>query len=289
MLDVRYHALSLVAVFVALIVGLLLGVAIGDAGLVSSAEKSLRRNLRSDVRKAQTERDDARDQVAAQLRYERESYPLLVAHRLSGRRVGLLILGKPSATVVGDVRDALRGTDGTLTGTLALRLPPDLAALGRAAGTTRYRDLASATELLEPFGQRIGTQLVVPGGKLLGGEEQVLFPTRAGTIGPFDVVVVARSPRTITDPVRRAEATTLESGIVAGITASAATAVGVEPSQTAPSSVPWFRARNLATVDDVDDTAGAAALVFALAGAQGSFGSGPGASGLLPDAATLAP
>ena len=46
MLDFRYHALSLVAVFVALMIGLLLGVAIGDRGLVSSADRNLRDSLR---------------------------------------------------------------------------------------------------------------------------------------------------------------------------------------------------------------------------------------------------
>ena len=100
MFDARYHALSLVAVFVALVFGLLLGVAIGDAGLVSSAEKSLRRDLRSDVRKAQQERDTARDQLASELGYERDSYRLLVAARLSGRRVGLVFLGTPSKSVI---------------------------------------------------------------------------------------------------------------------------------------------------------------------------------------------
>ena len=148
MFDVRYHALSLVAVFVALVVGLLLGVAIGDAGLVSGAEKSLRKTLRGDVRQAQRERDDARDQVAMGLRYQRESYPLLVNQRLTDSKVGLLFLGKPSAALAGDVRDALRGSGGTLTGTLALSLPPDLGEIAGAAGATRYRDIDSRPALL---------------------------------------------------------------------------------------------------------------------------------------------
>lgn len=287
MFDVRYHALSLVAVFVALVVGLLLGVAIGDAGLVSGAEKSLRKTLRGDVRQAQRERDEARDALAAELRYQRASYPLLVAGQLEGRRVGLLFLGKPSASFAADVRDALRGSGGTLTGTLALRIPPDLGEIAGAAGRTRYRDLDDSTELLEPFAERIGTQLVTPGGRLLRREKQVLFPTRAGQVGPFDVVVVVRPPRKIDDADERAAAATLERGIVTGMTAGGATAVGVEPTDTSPSSVPWFRSRDLATVDDMGEIAGAAALVFALAGAQGSFGTGPNASSLLPDPESL--
>lgn len=283
MFDVRYHALSLVAVFLALIVGLLLGVAIGDAGLVSSAEKSLRRDLRGDVRQAQEERDAARDQVAEHVRYERESFPLLVGHRLDGRRVGLLFLGEPSKAVASDVRDALRDSGGKLTGTLALDLPPDLGAIADAAGRTRYKDIDTQPKLVEPFGERIGTQLVVPRGRLLRREKQVLFPTRAGQVGPFDVVVVVRLPRTIDDAADRATSAALESGVVAGITKAGVIAVGVEPSSTSPSSVPWFRARDLATVDNVDDMPGQAALVFALAGAEGSFGTGPKASSLLPD------
>ena len=289
MFDVRYHALSLVAVFVALVVGLLLGVAIGDAGLVSGAEKSLRKTLRSDVRQAQRERDAARDDVAASLRYQRESYPLLVADRLTDRRVGLLFLGKSSAAVAAEVRDALRGSGGTLTGTLALKLPRDLGELAGAAGRTRYRDLERTPALLEPFAKRIGAQLVAPGGRLLRREKQVLFPTRAGQVGPFDVVVVVRLPRTIDDATERATAATLESGLVSGMTDSGAIAVGVEPTSTTPSSVPWFRSRNLATVDDMGEIAGAAALVFALGGAEGSFGTGPYASSLLPDAESLTP
>jgi hypothetical protein len=39
MLNFRYHALSLVAVFLSLVIGLLLGVAIGDKGLVSSGAR----------------------------------------------------------------------------------------------------------------------------------------------------------------------------------------------------------------------------------------------------------
>ena len=45
MFDVRYHALSLAAIFIALVVGLLLGVAIGDKELVSSARNDVR-NMR---------------------------------------------------------------------------------------------------------------------------------------------------------------------------------------------------------------------------------------------------
>jgi hypothetical protein len=70
MLNFRYHALSLVAVFLSLVIGLLLGVAIGDKGLVSSAEQDVRASLRDDVREAQGERDDARVQLEERQQFE---------------------------------------------------------------------------------------------------------------------------------------------------------------------------------------------------------------------------
>ena len=63
MLDFRYHALSLVAVFLALAIGIVLGVTIGDS-LVSDAERALRGNLRADVEKAHGDAATARSSVS---------------------------------------------------------------------------------------------------------------------------------------------------------------------------------------------------------------------------------
>ncbi len=60
--------------------------------------------------------------------------------------------------------------------------------------------------------------------------------------------------------------------------------VGVETTTTQPSQIGWYRANNLASVDDVDQLAGQAALVFALGCAQGAYGVKPSADALLPKA-----
>jgi hypothetical protein len=96
MFDFRYHALSLVSVFLALVLGLLLGVAIGDRGLVSSAERDVRASLRGDVRKAQAESENLRAQLDEQNKFLQEAYPLMVGSRLIGERVGVVTLGDVS-------------------------------------------------------------------------------------------------------------------------------------------------------------------------------------------------
>ncbi len=287
MFDFRYHAVSLVAVLVALVVGVLLGVAIGDAGLVSSAEKSVRASLRADVNSARDARRATQRELDAERRYSAAAFPLLAAGRLSGQRVGLLFLGKPSEAIAADVRSALTETGGRLAGTLAVRRPPDLSALAGAAGPTRYANLEEDPDLLEPFGKRIGIQLVA-GGALLRSEAEALFSARAGGLGPFDSVVVARAEPDLEGDAKT-QADQLESGIVRGLAENAVAAVGVEPAGSDPSQIVWFRDRGLSSVDDIDERAGQAALVFALAGATGSFGTGPHAEALLPGPESLVP
>ncbi len=133
MFDFRYHAISLVAVFIALALGLLLGVAIGDSGLVSNAEQNIREDLRGDVRRANHQADDAResrDRLAEELR---ASLPLMTDDRLTGS-IGMVFLGESSQDIADHVRDALQGSGAERANVATLREPVDLAALadGRA-------------------------------------------------------------------------------------------------------------------------------------------------------------
>jgi hypothetical protein len=84
-------------------------------------------------------------------------------------------------------------------------------------------------------------------------------------------------------PVQRSTANALETSMLRGITATNVPTVGVESTTTEPSSISFFQANDLASVDDIDQTAGRLASVLALLGAQGSFGVKGSADQLLPD------
>ncbi len=60
----------------------------------------------------------------------------------------------------------------------------------------------------------------------------------------------------------------------------------METSTDDSSSISFFQSNGLASVDDVDLTAGKLATVFALLGADGSFGVKGSADQLLPDLLT---
>jgi hypothetical protein len=87
-------------------------------------------------------------------------------------------------------------------------------------------------------------------------------------------------------PVQRSRSSQLESALMSGITATRIPAVGIEATTTEPSSVSFFQSSDLSSVDDVDLTAGQLAFVFAMLGAEGSFGVKGSADRLLPDLLT---
>ena len=270
MLNFRYHALSLVAVFLSLALGLLLGVAIGDKGLVSSAEQDVRASLREDVREAQAERDDAVVQLQQRDQFEREAYPALVGGRLAGRRIALIELGVPSDRMWNLTKEALQGSGAELVSVSVIREPLRVEELAAAARGTRYEQLGEDPELLHPFATRVGIQFT-QGGRLLRLVRRDLLEQGSGDLDGADGVVIVRNTPELEG--EEAEAVdTFEDGLMRGLRAHDVPVVGVETTDAEASQIDWFKDQELSSVDDLDDPIGRAALVFALAGQRGSFG-----------------
>lgn len=282
MFDFRYHALSLVAVFLALTVGLLLGVAIGDAELVSSAKEDIEESLRGEVRDAQQEADDLRGELREHQRFEEEAYRPLVAGRLEGLRVGLIALGGLSDRTARRVGDALDGTGARLASVSVVRKPLDLAGLAERADGSRYEQLPEDDDLVEPLGIRVGTQYV-QGGRLLRRLRGALLRSYSGSFEGLDAIVLVRAPGDLS-PEDGARAGRFERGLVRGVRALDVPVVGIEETTARPSQIGWYKDRDVASVDNVDQVAGRAALVFVLAGADGHFGVKATADALLPNA-----
>jgi hypothetical protein len=232
----------------------------------------------------------ARVDIARSKRFEQEVYPLLVDGRLQGRSVGVVFLGDSDKTIGDDVRDALRDTGATIRSVAATGTRPDLAEAGRAAAGTRYGALAATPEpeldLVGDFGFRIGAQYVRPG-KLLAREREVVFDTfnpSSGELLPVDAVVVVHDRAKTGASYDRSARDRFDEQLVQGIKESQIPVVGVERSSTDPSVISWYKDRGISSVDDVDETSGRAALVFALEGREGAFGRKDSAGdGLLPD------
>jgi hypothetical protein len=296
--DYRYHALSLAAVLLALAVGVVIGVAIGDSNLVSSAKSGIVHDLSSEVASAQKETGHLRLQLSSEEAFANNLYPIAVHGLLSGRSVGLVFLGSASDRTNSLVREAVTQAGGDLVTVVAVREPPDLAGLAREAVGTRYAALGSDTskaglQLIERFGALAGRQLVSGGQnvtrELLSRARGPLLSAFDGQLEKLDGVVVAHAQPSGMTGEQAQSATALESGMIDGMAGAGVPVVGVELSSTEPSQVPWYQGQGIASVDDLDQTAGRAALIYALTGSRGSYGVKGTADSLLPNVVGTSP
>jgi copper transport outer membrane protein MctB len=266
--DLRYHAISLVAVFLALGLGILLGITIGDS-LISEADRGLRESLRRDVVDAKAEEQlatrglELREELIGQLA------PDLVSGTLRGRSVAIVGVGRLPEGLESEARDAIEAAGGRVDSVTVLPAQPgDIA---QAAGVSGNRpDVAAAAV----------TRAVVEGRRAAERLRQRLSDRFMGDYGGADAVVF-HGVSLGEEPPETAQA--WEAAVIESLKSDGARVVGVEQSGPAEDSqVPFYADSGIASVDNVDSAAGRVALAYALAGATGRFGFKESAEQVLP-------
>jgi Copper transport outer membrane protein, MctB len=290
MFDYRYHALSLAAVLFALALGVLLGVAIGDTNLVSSAKNGIVHNLNSELSEAHETAAHLQEHLSQEEQFANGLYPLAVHELLTGRSVGLVFLGETSDQVNSLVSEAITQAGGALATVVAVREPLDLTGISQGAAGTHYAPLSGDPTLIRRFGELAGKQLV-SGGPLVAKEllsrvRGSLFSAFDGQLTRLEGLVVMRAEPAGMSAEASEDSAAFESGLLAGVATVGVPAVGVELSSQSVSQVPWYKERDLSSVDDLDTLAGRAALVYALDGDHGTFGVKSTANSLLPSVST---
>jgi hypothetical protein len=277
----RYHAVSLIAVFLALAIGILIGAEFGGDTL-NSTRKDLEHSLSGNLNDAQDRADQLAGELGRANEFSESVYPVLVRNHLKGKRIGVIAFGDLPGDVSDGIEEALGPTGARLVGIGVVREPVDLHSLAGDLSKTRFADLARNPDTVSALGVGLGRQLV-KGGTLLNRVRSRLFSRASGNFRGLDGVIVVRDQPEEMGSVQRASANQLETGMMSGVVATRAPAVGVESSKAENSSVSVFRGNDLASVDDVDLVAGQLATVFALLGVEGSFGVKGSSDRLLPD------
>jgi len=280
----RYHATSLIAVFLSLAIGILIGAEFGGDALTNT-RKNLEHSLVGNLQDARSEADELSGELGRSNEFGERVYPVLTGQRLEGKRVAIVALGGLPSDVSGAVEEALGPTGAQLVAVGVVREPVDLNGLTGDLSKTRFFDLETNPDQVTALGKGLGRQLVI-GGTLPGVVRGHLFSRASGSFGALDGVIVVRDQPQDMGPVQRGTVAQLESALLSGMTATRTPVVGVESTRTEPSSISFFQANDLSTVDDVELTAGKLAMVFAMLGAEGSFGVKSSADRLLPDLLT---
>jgi Copper transport outer membrane protein, MctB len=289
MLDFRYHALSLVAVFLALAIGIVLGVTIGDS-LVSDAERSLRGDLRADVENARGDAAKARAELAGRDRMLDQIYPSMVATRLTGERVALISWGPLPNNVEGGVRDAVSKGGGRLDSISVFDKP--LTTLKQTIGKPVFAEETADEASLTALGHSLARAIIGRDSGLMTALESGSPDAFAGRFRGADAVAFYEAPNPADgsngDGVKERQddrAKTIERAMLDELAKTTYNVVGVEATSTEPSQISHYKSLKLSSSDSVDVSGGKIALVFALAGAKGNYGLKSSAGQSLPDEA----
>ena len=277
----RYHAASLAAVFFALAIGILIGSEFGG-DLLTETKKDIEQSLTSDLDNARDEIDDLNQQLEWSDDFGNRAYPLLIDSRLAGQRIGLVSFGELPSGITKSVETALVPTGAKLVAVGAVRQPPSVDRLGRVLGGDGKRVSGNRDELLQKYGIVVGRQLV-NGGRVLRATRSELMSQTSGQFGNLDGLVLFRGDLSELESEEEAESELLDESIIRGADSTRAKLVGVEQVSTEPSSIEFYSENEINSVDNIEQPAGKVSLVFALGGAEGSFGVKDGADRVLPE------
>jgi hypothetical protein len=272
--DFRYHALSLVAVFLALAIGILLGATIGNS-LVSDADKGIRSSLHQDVINARNAASQAQAQLSQRDKIISSALPMLVQGELGGQRIAIVATGSLPGSVESEVRQSIETADGVVDSVSTFDVPAQLDSIEKAAGV-RGRN----PEAVQGFAKRVMRSILNGSGVSIRMQRALPDAMRGDFQGAGSVIFYRSPPPDQETDQDKALREAFENGLADGISAQGEPAVGVEEQSTDPSQVGWYKDHQMSSVDSVDLPGGQLALVFAISGQKGSFGVKSGATPL---------
>jgi hypothetical protein len=315
-ISLRYHIVSLVAVFLALALGIVVGSTVLQEGTVS-ALRATSQEVRQRSEENRTENLALKQEISRLQAFGTAVLPELVQDRLKGRSVVLVDTDKVDSGLRDGVRkvleDAGANVDGQITfadDRLALGADADRTAMARLLAVDAAAPDVLRGELVKKLAARLATSTALPQGDgqrasdMLTGLQDADFladlklsrPLAAGTdpfprqgsifvlLGPAATATTALAPDAFLVPLAD-QVSTQTGGPVAGGEAAAV-----------PKQASWILAlrdnravsRRVSGIDSVDTIYGQLALVEALQGSlqqlpAGQYGTKDGASGLLPE------
>jgi hypothetical protein len=276
MFDFRYHALSLVAVFLALAIGILLGATIGDS-LVSEAGRGISSSLHQDVVNARNEARQASAQLHQRDQIIAAALPMVVQNELEGQRVMILGTGSLPSSVENEVRQTVETAGGNVDSVSVFDVSSRLPDIEAAAGA---RGVGRRPDAVEAFARRVARSIVNGAGVAIRLHRQLPDALRGDFQGAGSAVFYRTPPPDDEQDTDKSLREAFEKGLAEGLQLQGIQTVGVEEQATDPSQVGWYKDQGMSSVDSVDLPGGQVALVFALAGEAGSYGVKNGATPL---------
>lgn len=279
MLDIRYHVISLVAVFLALGIGILLGTTLVERGLIAE-QKAQIESLRTTFGEIKEKNSSLNNDLGTCRTYEDQSLDYMCAGRLSGRPFAVVADKAPDEQALGAIDQAITMAGGSLP------LVVSMAPAEIYEDPQVVENLASLFQLPaepEALEDRVLAEVV----------EQLKHASNAGILATLQELGVVQVRGTLQLPVSAMvlvgsieSANALEKTDLALLRAAVGAElqiVGVGGAKTPESVIAAYMKEGVSTVYHVESVPGQVAMVMVLEGRSGNYGSGKASQRLLPE------
>lgn len=284
-INLRYHIVSLVAVFLALAIGILIGSAVLGDGTIAKSQEQVADRLEKHLNELRHENDSIRQQLAllqgenaVQHRFNKEALPFLVSGRLQDVSIAVVetspfATGQDLRPVLETAGAKVESVTSVISGFTVDERKPELLAV---AGWPDMDDDRLVRKLVAATAEAI----IKGRSPLIDYLEQDDMLTVVGEYGkPVDYVVVVGGSHDNDRTMLR----NLDLPLIDAFAAYKIPVCGVEESTVATSYIKDYQRRCVTTVDNIETVSGQFALVTALAGQPGHYGVKETAERLVPE------
>lgn len=277
MIDMRYHVISLVAVFLALGIGILLGTTLVERGLIAE-QKSEIASLKRTFQEIKEKNRSLNDRLNAYARYAEETAPRMVTGILEGRSYAVVATDTPDDGTLGKISQGLAAAGGAAPLTITISPSENFEDQATVANlATLFQAPPAADRLKERVFAEVVNQLATASNTGILKTLQQL-----GVIRVHGTLEEPMSAAVLLAPVEAGKLSKTDVPLVKAFVASAYPAVGVTDSSTESAVLSLYKKNGISTVDNVDTVPGQVALAMTLSGKTGNWGSGSEASRMLP-------
>ncbi|MHB1419682.1 MAG: copper transporter [Bacillota bacterium] len=287
MIDLKYHITSLVAVFLALGVGILTGTAVIGSDVYVREQQQIVDRLEKDFEFLREQNRLSRQEVAVfrstsdnYQKFAQEIIPELIKDRLKGVRVA--IIETNSYSDIEDMVGTLKVAGAKVVSTTIMQSSLDFS--DKVAAAKIAETLVPVMKVSGNLAARVIPQIA--SGIYEGKDTEVLellkengYIVTEGQYGsPLDALIIAGGSQ----EENTALFYNLDLPLISYFKDHDINIIGVEPTWAIHSYMRAYQGQHITTVDNIDTMPGQTALVLALEGRPGNYGTKSTAQRLLP-------
>ncbi len=278
MIDMRYHVISLVAVFLALAIGILLGTTLVERGLIAE-QKSQIKSLKTTFDEIKKKNESLNEDLKVFKDYAGQAEGFVVANRLAGRNYALLKKPDSDPATADTASKTISAAGGTVPVTITVfsdKMNDSSVQDSLAAMFSMPKD---KNALYSRFCQEMVNQLAtLTNPALLTSFSDLGLIKIEGTLAaPVNGGVFVSSETSDYDDLQNGDIP-----IIKGFVSASLPLLAVGGAKTPDTALLTYKKSGIATVDRIDEAPGQMAMVLSLDGRWGNYGRGESADRLLP-------